>query len=152
MFVTDRSPDPFAPLEHAELMRARLTTLPVAEMGGVVVRAAETVMTMPTDDPRRPYAQDYLSRMLSCLDRHEEVVGLERAVSSGGRGSEHSVMLMALYLSASTTMRQEYGGTDPFSAVDVAQGVHDAEVARLATEGMAAADAVLTRELLGFAA
>lgn len=152
VIMIERLPDPFAPLEHAELLRARMTTLPFAAMGGVLVRAAETVMTMPEHDPRRPYAQEYLGRMLDVLEQREEIDRLESALNSGRQRREDGVMLMLLYGVASTNMRHEYGGTDPFSAVDVEQGRYDAETARLATEGMAAADAMLTREILGFPA
>ncbi|HTH71965.1 MAG TPA: hypothetical protein VL737_01210 [Candidatus Pristimantibacillus sp.] len=151
--MTDRLPDPFAPLEHAELMRARVATLSFPDMGGVIVRAAETVMTMPESDLRRPYAQEYLGRMLDTLNEREEINRLEDALNPPSRWRrEAGVMLMFLYGVASTSMRHEYGGTDPFSAVDVERGLYDAEVARLATEGMAAADAVLTREMFGFTA
>ena len=148
--MTDRLPDPFAPLDHSELLRARMVTLSFSDMGGAVIRAAETIMTMPENDPRRPYAQEYLGRMLKVLEQREEIDGLERVYNPGSRRREDGVMLMLLYGVASTTMRHDYGGTDPFSAVDVELGIRDPEVARLATEGMAAADAMLTREVLGF--
>ena len=105
---------------------------------------------MPENDPRRQYAQEYLGRMLKVLEQREEIDGLERVYNPGSRRREDGVMLMLLYGVASTTMRHDYGGTDPFSAVDVELGIRDPEVARLATEGMAAADAMLTREVLGF--
>ena len=134
-------------------MRARLTTLPFSDMGGVLVRAAETVMTMPEHDPRRPFAQEYLGRMLDTLEQREEIDGLESALNPPRPWHRKSgVMLMYLYGIASTGMRHDYGGTDPFSAVDVELGLRDAETARLATEGMAAADAVLARELFGLVA
>src|SRR4051812_26625778 len=116
--MPDQNFDPFAPIAHSEITAARTVELPLGEIGGVLVRSAETIMTMPEADPRRPYAQEYVGLMLAGLavreKRHEEVSVLTQSVQPGTAVAEPRVIPWVLTLPASTQMRHKYGGGDPF--------------------------------------
>lgn len=138
--------DRFAPRTHGDIWKARLVSMPLAEMGGLLLTAAETVMAMDETDPRRRYAQEYVGRMLDYVERQQEIATLEAATDGQPRSD---IELGELYLNAATRMRSVYGDSGPNPTAGNFHDDYDPTVAFWSGEGIQVGNTVLTDAIIG---